>query len=204
MAEGKLLWQPEAAYARKTNISGFMKWLEKRGQSFADYHDLWEWSVEDLEGFWGSVWKYFDVADADYPVLPERKMPGARWFEGSELNFAEYVFRKRREGEALLVKSERKPLKTVSWQELERRSASLAAYLRGAGVAPGDRVAAYLPNAPEAVTAFLACASLGAVWSCCSPDFGAPAVVDRFGQIEPKVLIATDGYSYGGKWFDMT
>ncbi len=204
MAAGKLLWEPEPAFARKTNIAAFRKWLEKRGQSFAGYNELWNWSVEDLEGFWGSVWKYFDVADADYPVLAEKKMPGARWFEGSELNYAEYLFRRKREGDALISKAERKPLRTVSWQELEKKTASLAAHLKGMGVGAGDRVAAYLPNAPEAVTAFLACAAIGAIWSCSSPDFGAPAVVDRFSQIEPKALIATDGYSYGGKWFDRT
>ena len=158
--------------------------------------------MDDLEGFWGSVWKYFDVADADYPVLAERRMPGARWFEGSELNFAEYVFRKSRDGPALISKRERKPLRTVTWQELEMRTAALAAGLKEKGVEPGDRVAGYLPNTPEAVIAFLACASIGAIWSCCSPDFGAPAVINRFSQIEPKVLIAADGYTYGGKWFD--
>jgi acetoacetyl-CoA synthetase len=204
MGRGKLLWRPEPAFARRTNIAAYMKWLEKRGQSFDDYDGLWNWSVEDLEGFWGSVWKYFDVADADYPVLGERKMPGARWFEGSELNFAGHVFKEERDGVALVVKSERKKEKTVTWQELGKKTNSLAYSLRSLGVGAGDRVAAYLPNGPEAVVALLACASIGAVWSCCSPDFGAKAVVDRFSQIEPKVLIAADGYSYGGKWFDRT
>lgn len=204
MPARKLLWQPEPAFARKTNIAAFMKWLEKRGQKFGNYDELWAWSVEDLEGFWGSVWKFYEVADADYPVLPERKMPGARWFEGSEVNFAEHVFRKKKEGTALLSKVERKPLRTVTWQELEKKTAALASHLRESGVTAGDRVAAYLPNTPEAVVAFLACASIGSIWSCCSPDFGAPAVVDRFRQIEPKVLITTDGYSYGGRWFDRT
>jgi acetoacetyl-CoA synthetase len=202
MPPGKLLWEPEPAFARKTNMSAYMKWLEKRGQKFAGYGDLWTWSVDDLEGFWGSVWKYFDVAEADYPVLTERKMPGARWFEGSEVNFAEYVFRKNREGVALTSKRERRPVRTVTWQDLEKKTAALAADLKEKGVGAGDRVAGYLPNTPEAVIAFLACASIGAIWSCSSPDFGAPAVVDRFSQIEPKVLFATDGYSYGGEWFD--
>jgi acetoacetyl-CoA synthetase len=202
MPAGKLLWEPDSAYVRKTNLVAYMKWLEKRGQKFSDYDQLWKWSVDDIEGFWGSVWKYFDVAEADYPVLAERKMPGAKWFEGSELNYAKHVFDKKREGEALVSKSERRSVKVTSWQELEKRVGSLAAHLRGAGVRVGDRVAAYLPNSPEAVIAFLASASIGAVWSCCSPDFGAPAVVDRFRQIEPKIFIATDGYSYGGKWYD--
>lgn len=204
MPEGKLLWEPDPAFARKTNVVAFMKWLDRRGRRFGDYDELWKWSVDDLEGFWGSVWKYFEVADADYPVLSERAMPGSRWFEGSELNFAKHVFGKKRDGIALISKSERRSEKTVSWQELEKKTSSLAANLRSMGVKAGDRVAAYLPNTPEAVIAFLASASVGAVWSCCSPDFGAPAVVDRFSQVEPKVLIAADGYSYGGKWFERT
>jgi acetoacetyl-CoA synthetase len=204
MTQGKLLWKPEPAFARRTNIASYMKWLERRGQPFEDYSGLWSWSVEDLEGFWGSVWKYFDVADADYPVLGERKMPGAHWFEGSEVNFARHVFKGEREGVAIVAKSERKKEKTITWQELEKKTSSLASNLRGLGVGVGDRVAAYLPNAPEAVMALLACASIGAIWSCCSPDFGARAVVERFKQIGPKVLIAADGYSYGGKWFDRT
>jgi acetoacetyl-CoA synthetase len=203
MPAGKLLWEPDPAQARRTNIAAYMKWLEKRGQKFDSYDKLWQWSVDDIEGFWGSVWKYFNVADADYPVLAERKMPGAKWFDGADLNYAKYVFRKR-EGDALISKTERRSVKSVSWQELEKKVGALAAHLRGTGVGVGDRVAAYLPNSTEAVVAFLACASIGAVWSCCSPDFGAPAVMDRFRQIEPKVFMATDGYSYGGKWYDRT
>jgi len=204
MPAGKVLWEPEPSHARKTNIAAYMKWLEKRGQRFEDYPKLWEWSVENLESFWGSVWKYFGVADADYPVLSEHRMPGARWFEGSELNFAEQVFRAKREGVAIIARTEKGKGRETTWQELERRTAALASKLREMGVGVGDRVAAFLPNSAEAVTAFLACASVGATWSCCSPDFGPPAVVDRFSQIRPKVLIAVDGYSYGGKWFDRT
>ena len=204
MPAGDLLWKPDSAFARRTNITAYMKWLEKRGHRFGEYRELWEWSVEDLEGFWGSIWKYFEVAEADYVVLKERKMPGAMWFEGAELNFAERVFSRKQEGAALIGKAEKRPERPVSWAELERKTASLAARLRGMGVVPGDRVAAFLPNAPEAVVAFLACASVGGVWSCCSPDFGAQAAVDRFRQIGPKVLLAVDGYSYGGKWYDRT
>ena len=204
MPAGKLLWEPEPAFARKTNITAFMKWLEHKGRTFRGYDELWHWSVDDIEGFWGSVWKYFDVADADYPVLQDRRMPGARWFEGSEVNFAKRVLESSFEGTAIISKSERRNPKSISWQELRKRTSALAAHLKGQGVVQGDRVAAYLPNASEAVVAFLACASLGAIWSCCSPDFGAPAVLDRFTQIEPKVLFVTDGYSYGGRWFDRT
>lgn len=202
MTEGELLWQPEPAFVRKTNMTSYMKWLEKRGHSFNDYQDLWRWSVDDLEGFWGSIWKFFDVADADYPVLSERKMPGAKWFEGSELNFAERVFAHRREGAALVCRAERKQERVVSWTELERKVAALAARLRELGVKKGDRVAAYLQNGAEAVVAFLATASIGAIWSSCPPEFGSSAVIDRFSQIKPKVLFAVDGYGYGGKWFD--
>ncbi len=202
MPARKLLWTPDPKFAKKTNIAAYMKWLESRGQKFADYQELWKWSVDDLEGFWGSIWKYFDVADADYPVLKDRRMPGAKWFEGSDLNFAERVFRQKQDGAALISRAEKGKLKTLSWSELETKTAALAEKLREMGVAPGDRVAAYLPNSPEAVVAFLACASAGAVWSCCSPDFGPPAVVDRLSQIEPKVLFAVNGYPYGGKWFD--
>jgi acetoacetyl-CoA synthetase len=204
MPAGKLLWEPEPAFARKTNISAFMKWLERKGRPFHGYDDLWRWSVDDLEGFWGSVWKYYEVADADYPVLQDRRMPGARWFEGSEVNFAKRVLESTFEETAIISKSERRSPKSMSWQELRKRTGALAAHLKGLGVVQGDRVAAYLPNTTEAVVAFLACASLGAIWSCCSPDFGAPAVLDRFTQIEPKVLFATDGYGYEGKWFDRT
>jgi len=202
MPYGKLLWKPDSAAVRRTNIVAFLKWLEKRGLNFEGYDELWRWSVDDIEGFWGAVWKHFDVADADYPVLKARKMPGARWFEGSEVNYAEQVFKRGREGVAVVARSEKRAEKEVTWKDLEKRAASVAGHLRGAGVKAGDRVAAYLPNSHEAVEAFLGCVSIGAIWSCCSPDFGAPAVVDRFGQIEPKVLIATDGYSYNGKWFD--
>ena len=185
-------------------MHAYMKWLESKGRPFESYDELWRWSVEDLEGFWGSIWKYFDLSDADYPVLADRRMPGAKWFEGSELNFAERVFRRGRDGVAVLSKGEKRSERTMTWQELEKRVGAFAESLRGMGVKQGDRVAAYLSNSPEAVVAFLGCASIGAIWSCCSPDFGAPAVVDRFSQIRPKVLIATDGYGYGGKWFDRT
>ncbi|HME19299.1 MAG TPA: acetoacetate--CoA ligase [Nitrososphaerales archaeon] len=204
MPAGKLLWEPDSGTARRANISSYMKWLEKRGNKFEDYRALWRWSVDDIEGFWASVWKYFDVSDVDYVPLRERRMPGAKWFDGAELNFAERVFSKKGDGPALVGRGEKGAEKRMTWQELERKTSALASKLREMGVAPGDRVAAFLPNVPEAVVGLLASASVGAVWSSCSPDFGAPAVVDRFGQIRPKVLLATDGYSYGGKWYDRT
>ncbi|MDG6963438.1 MAG: acetoacetate--CoA ligase [Nitrososphaerota archaeon] len=202
MPEGDLLWEPAPSSARRTNMYSYLKWLERKGQPFQGYGDLWRWSVEDLEGFWGSVWKYFEVAEADYPVLPERKMPGAKWFEGAEVNFTERVFAKKREGDALVFTVERGSAKSLGWADLERKAASLAAKLVELGVGRGDRVAAYLQNGPEAVIGLLASASIGAVWSSCPLEFGPQSVVDRFGQIGPKVLIAADGYSYGGKWID--
>ncbi len=204
MPSGKLLWEPDSADVRRANITSYLKWLEKRGNRFDDYNELWQWSVDDIEGFWGSIWKYFDVSDVDYVVLRERKMPGAKWFDGADLNFAERVFSKKQDGVALVGRAEKGPERRVTWPELERRTSALAAKLREMGVVPGDRVVAFLPNTAEAVVAFLACASIGAIWSSCSPEFGAPAVVDRFSQIQPKVMIAVDGYSYGGKWFDRT
>jgi len=169
------------------------------------YHELWRWSVEDLDGFWSSIWDFFDVqADGGYEqVLSSHAMPGAEWFAGTRLNYAEHVFAGKDDAEtAILHASELRELDELSWGELRAQVAAVAAGLRALGVERGDRVVAYLPNIPEAIVAFLATASLGAVWSSCSPDFGPASVIDRFAQIEPKVLFAVDGYRYGGKDFD--
>jgi acetoacetyl-CoA synthetase len=208
--EGIPLWEPSEEFKRNAVISRYMRWLEdEKNYAFEDYSALWEWSVNDLEGFWGSLWEYFGVrASRPYErVLGQREMPGARWFPGAELNYAEHVFRTaddRLDEPAVVHESEVRPLGEMSWRELRERTGALAAALREMGVERGDRVVAYLPNVPEAVVAFLACASVGAVWSSGSPDFGAGSLVDRFKQIEPKVLFATDGYRYGGKDFDRT
>ncbi|HET7272941.1 MAG TPA: AMP-binding protein, partial [Rubrobacter sp.] len=209
-AEGTLLWEPSEEFKENARISAYMKWLnDEKDFSFGDYNELWEWSVTDLEGFWSSLWEYCNV-DSSKPyerVLAKRDMPGAEWFPGAELNYAEHVLRNaadRLDEPAILHQSEVRPLGEVTWGELSEKSAALAAALREMGVERGDRVAAYIPNIPEAVIALLACASIGAVWSSCSPDFGAGSVVDRFKQIEPKVLIAVDGYRYGGKNYDRT
>src|SRR5215207_1599520 len=204
--EGTLLWEPSEELKENANISRYMRWLEdEKGLSFDDYGELWEWSVVEIEEFWASIWEYFEV-EASRPyekVLTEREMSGARWFEGTELNYAEHVFRKARPEEpAVLHQSEIRPLGEVTWQELEGKVASLAAGLKELGVARGDTVGAYVANVPEALVAFLACASLGAIWSSCSPDFGVESVVDRLAQIEPRVLFAIDGYRYGGKDHD--
>jgi acetoacetyl-CoA synthetase len=183
-----------------------MRWLEaERGLRFDGYEELWRWSVDDLEGFWGSIWDFFNVqADGDRSrVLASRGMPGAKWFPDTSLNYAEHVFAGKDDAEtAILHASELRDLTELSWGELRAQVAALAAGLRGLGVQRGDRVVAYLPNIPEAIVAFLATASVGAVWSSCSPDFGPASVVDRFAQIEPKVLFTVDGYRYGGKDFD--
>jgi acetoacetyl-CoA synthetase len=190
----------------RARLTEFMSWLEaERGLRFDDYDALWSWSVDDLDGFWGAIWDFFAVqADGERsPVLASRDMPGARWFPNASLNYAEHLFAGKDDAEtAILHAGELRELSELSWGELRAQVAATAAALRGLGVERGDRVVAYLPNIPEAIVAFLAGASVGAVWSSCSPDFGPASVVDRFAQIEPKVLFAVDGYRYGGKDFD--
>ena len=202
----ELLWEPSAELVENARLTEFRRWLEaERGLRFADYDELWRWSVDDLDGFWRAIWDFFEVrADGDpATVLASREMPGARWFPDTRLNYAEHVFAGKADEEtAILHASELRELDELSWGELRAQVAACAAALRGLGVERGDRVVAYLPNIPEAIVAFLASASIGAVWSSCSPDFGPASVVDRFAQIEPKVLFAVDGYRYGGKDFD--
>ncbi len=200
------LWEPSAELIENARITGFMRWLEtERGLGFDGYPDLHRWSVDDLEGFWGAIWAFFDVqADGDPdPVLGSREMPGAQWFPNTAVNYAEHVFRGKDDSEvAIFHSSEIRELGELTWGELREQVAAVGAGLREMGVQRGDRVVAYCPNIPEAIVAFLATASIGAVWSSCSPDFGASSVIDRFAQIEPKVLFAVDGYRYGGKDFD--
>jgi acetoacetyl-CoA synthetase len=209
-AEGIQLWEPSKEMKENARISDYMRWLgAEKHVDVEDYNDLWRWSVTDLEGFWASVWEYCGV-EASQPyeaVLAKREMPGAEWFPGARLNYAEHILKNaegRLDGPALIHQSEVRPLGEVSWGELREKTAALAAGLKAMGVERGDRVAAYLPNVPEAVIGLLACASIGAVWSSCSPDFGAGSVVDRMKQIEPKVLLAVDGYRYSGKDYDRT
>ncbi len=201
-----ILWRPSAERIARATITDYARWLERtRGLDLPDYERLWEWSVDDLEGFWASIWERFDVvASAPYErVLGSREMPGAEWFPGARLNFAEHVMRPRADGDvAIRHASELRPLAELTQGELRAEVARVAGGLRALGVGPGDRVVAYLPNIPEALIAFVACASIGAIWSSCSPDFGARSVIDRFAQITPKVLLAVDGYRYGGKDFD--
>ena len=201
-----LLWEPSEELKQQATLTRYMQWLEReKGLYVRDQEELWHWSVSHLEDFWASIWDFFSVkASRPYTsVLADRKMPGAQWFGGAELNYAEQVFRNASVGyPALLFQSERHPLRAVSWEELSRNVGSVANALRALGVKPGDRVVSYMANLPETVIAFLACASIGAVWSSCPPDFGTSSVIERFQQIEPKVLFAVDGYQYNGKEFD--
>jgi len=203
---GELLWEPSAELVERSRLVEFMRWLRQdRSLDFDDYGELWQWSVDDLDAFWDAIWDFFGVqADGERgAVLGSREMPGAEWFPGTRLNYAEHVFAGKDDGEvAILHASELRELEEMSWGELRRQVAATAAGLRQLGVERGDRVVAYVPNIPEAIVAFLAAASIGAVWSSCSPDFGPASVIDRFAQIEPKVLFAVDGYRYGGKDFD--
>jgi acetoacetyl-CoA synthetase len=202
-----VLWAPSEERIERANLTRYMRWLsDARGLSFDDYQALWRWSVQDLEGFWSSIIEFCDVRFGSEPsgVLGSAAMPGAEWFPGSTVNYAEHVFRGRA-GEEVAIRhaSEVRPTAGEwTWDRLAAETASVAAGLRALGVGPGDRVAAYMPNIPETVAAMLACASIGAVWSSAAPEFGARSVIDRFSQIEPKVLLAIDGYRYGGRDFD--
>ncbi len=204
--EGDLLWTPSAEQIAGANLTAFTAWLAReRGRSFDDYHALWRWSVEDLEGFWQAVWDYcgVDASAAPDRVLGRRTMPGAEWFPGARLNYAQHVLRRERPGEAALLSlGETRPAAVLDWADLAGQVRILATWLRGTGVRPGDRVASYLPNIPQTVVAMLATTSIGAIWAGCSPDFGWRGVLDRFQQLRPKVLFCVDGYAYGGATFD--
>ncbi len=204
--EGTLLWEPNAQQKENSNLYAYISWLGKEyGLHFSGYDELWKWSVTETEAFWESLWHYFDIRPSEpySQVLAGPEMPGAKWFEGSSLNFAEYLFRQESpETPAVIFRSETTPSTEISWDSLRRSVACLSAHFRDAGVKPGDRIAAYLPNSPHAVIGMLAAASVGAIWSSCSPDFGSDSVIDRFAQIEPTILIAINGYQYNGKAFD--
>jgi acetoacetyl-CoA synthetase len=202
------IWEPTPESIERAHITRYMRWLEReRGLRFADYQALWRWSVTDLEGFWSSIWDFFGVrASKPYTrVLESERMPGAHWFPGAELSYAEHALARRDDRVAIVARSETRGLDrttTLTYAELAQQVAAIRAGLARLGVRRGDRVVAYMPNIPETIVAFLATASLGAVWSSCSPDFGTRAVIDRFAQLEPKVLLTVDGYRYGGKAFD--
>jgi acetoacetyl-CoA synthetase len=205
--EPTLLWTPSDERAAAATLTRYMQWLEReKGLRFAGYEELWQWSVDELEAFWASLVACFDVrfSAGGEVVLGQTSMPGAEWFPGSLISYAEHIFRGKRDQEvAIRHASEiRTELGTWTWGELRAQTAAIAAGLRRLGVEKGDRVVAYMPNIPETVACFLACSSIGAIWSSAAPEFGARSVIDRFAQVEPKVLLAIDGYRYGGKDFD--
>lgn len=200
------LWQPAPAITARANLSAFTRLVNARhGLDCADYETLWRWSIDYRDQFWQAIWDFCGVIatrGAERVVVDADAMPGARWFPGARLNFAENLLRRRDEATALVFRGEDRIASKVSFSELHAEVSRLAQALRDAGVQPGDRVAAYMPNIPGTVIAMLAAASIGAVFSSCSPDFGVQGVLDRFGQIEPRILFAADGAFYGGKTID--
>src|SRR5258708_10219793 len=200
------LWRPSPARVADSNLTRFTRCVNaRRGTKLRDYGELYAWSLTEPEAFWSEMARFADLR-AEWgpgPVIEHReRMPGARFFPGARLNFAENLLKFADSREALIFRNERGARRTLSYRELRAEVARIAAGLRAAGVVPGDGVAGFLPNLPETTTAMLAAASLGATWSSCSPDFGVPGVLDRFGQISPKVLFTADGYFYAGKQLD--
>jgi acetoacetyl-CoA synthetase len=205
---GAVLWQPDARSAERARITGYLSWLRsQRGIDAASYQELWRWSVTQPGTFWTTIWDFFEVLGTrgSGPALTGTEMPDVHWFPGASLNYARNALRAADADPgrpAVIYRSEAGHDGTLTYGDLRREAARVQQALRAAGVAKGDRVAGYLPNSPQALVALLATASLGAIWSSCSPDFGRRSVIDRFAQISPKVLIAVDGYVYGGKRFD--
>ncbi len=204
--EGELLWTPSAAQVEDANVTRFAKWLAReRGLQFVSYEAMWKWSVTELDDFWQAIWDYFRV-ESSAPhtrVLGKRTMPGAEWFPGARLNYAQHVLRNEHAGgDAVLFMSETAPLTGVAWERFAGQVRIVATRLRELGVRPGDRVVAYMPNIPQTMVAMLATTAIGAIWACCSPDFGSRGVIDRIQQLAPRVLFCVDGYRYGGKAFD--
>lgn len=211
--EGAPLWEPSEEVVARAQVTRYLQWLWDRGVLLESYEELWRWSVTEIDAFWDSVWAYFGVRGerGSGPVREGGPMPvdGLRWFPGATVNYAAQMLHRAsdpafRDRGAVVFRNEAGADRAITWAELADEVAKAQAGLSHLGVRRGDRVAAYLPNIPEALVLFLATASLGAVWSSCSPDFGSSSVIDRFTQIEPKVLIAVDGYHYGGKDFDRT
>ena len=204
--EGDLLWTPGPDRVGRANVTAFTRWLAReRGLDFDGYHALWRWSVTDLDAFWQAVWDYCGIEASAPPtaVLGRRTMPGADWFPGARLNYAQHVLRREQAGQdALYYQSETTPLAALPWPDLANSVRVLGTRLRAMGVRPGDRVASCMPNIPQTVIAMLATTSIGAVWTSCSPDFGGRGISDRFGQLAPKVLFCVDSYRYGGRDYD--
>lgn len=200
--EGDLLWNPSRKRVSQSNIFRYLEWLKNtEGHEFSGYDELWQWSVGDPDGFWKSIWDFFGVKSHKHytQVLGTRNMPGAKWFNGAEVNYAEHALKRKDEHIAYIFQSELRATTHMTYKQLYEKVASTAIGLRRLGINKGDRVVAYMPNIPETLIAFLATASIGAIWSACSPEFGTPSVVERFKQIEPVLLFAVDGYRYGGR-----
>ena len=208
--EGELLWTPPAEFAESSQLAVFLRWLDaQRDLRFADYAALWEWSVEHPDAFWGALWEYFEVeSSTPYTSVVTGEMPRARWFSGCRINFTEHLLRYERRAApdevAIVHSSELREQRELTWHELGAAVRVLATKLRAMGVLPGDRVVAYMPNIVETGIAMMAATAIGAIWSSAAPEFGSSTVIDRFSQIEPKVLFASDGYRFGGKNFDRT
>jgi acetoacetyl-CoA synthetase len=203
MAE--VLWRPAADARATTNLGRYLEWLrDERGVDLATYEEAWRWSVDDVAGFWGSIWSFFGVrsSPAYEAVLRHPAMPGTEWFPGALFNYAERALATTGPGVAVIARSQARPAVELSWDELRDQVARCRAGLQRLGIGPGERVAAYLPNGPEALVALLATASLGAIWASCPPEFGVQSVVDRFGQLDPSVLFVVRGYRYGAKDID--
>lgn len=201
-----ILWTPSPDFVNNSGLKKYERWLNDQfGLQFKSYGELWKWSNDHFEDFWESLWKYLDIkAHSGYSSVIDRyDMPGARWFNGATLNYAEHIFRMKSDDRpGLIFANESGDRVNVSWKELENQVSSVQSFLKEQGIQKGDRVAGYLPNTPEAIVCFLAVNSLGAVWSCCSPDFGVSTVIDRLTQIEPRLFFTCDGYQYGGKRID--
>ena len=204
----QILWTPDANFIEQSNLKSFEKWLNThKGLTFDNYQKLWKWSVENIELFWECLWQYFNIkSHTEYSsVLSSHSMPGAKWFEGATLNYAEHIFRNKKQGKtALHFKNESNTLSSMKWEAFEQKVSSVQQFLIKNDVSKGDCVAGYMSNIPETIIVFLAVNSIGAIWTCCSPDFGVNTVIDRFEQVKPKLLFAVNGYQYNGKQKDRT
>ncbi len=204
------LWTPGQDLKQGSGLTKYMQWLAaERGMVFADYESLWQWSVKDIAAFWESFWAFAGIiTHSPYQAVlqrPTQGMIGTKWFAGATLNYAEHIFRNANDNRpAIIFRNELGADVEISWATLRAQTAAVASWLRAKGVTKGDRVVSLLPNIPEAVIAFLAAQSIGAVWSSCSPDFGNPSIEDRFVQVEPKVIFLSDGYIYNGKPYTKT
>ena len=200
---GKQLWKPSDERVKSTNMYRFMNFVNERlGKDFTEYAPMYQWSIENIAQFWALMWEFAEIKASkpyDQVIDDVNKMPGAKWFSGARLNFAENLLRYKDDHVALIFKGEDQDSIKMTYKELYDEVARVAKFLRKAGLKPGDRVAGFMPNMQESIIAMLAGACVGATWSSCSPDFGIKGVLDRFGQIKPKVLFTANGYFFKGK-----